>query len=74
MAERTTLQKHSLTPLLLIIQAGASANRKFRFGLWLQTYGHGKPTNDQHADQDECERVIASIAKEVYDEALTSNK
>jgi beta-lactamase class A len=27
-----------------------------------------------HADQDACERVIASIAKEVYDEALTSNK
>ena len=27
-----------------------------------------------HADQDACERVIASIAKEVYDEALSSNK
>jgi len=27
-----------------------------------------------HADQDACERVIAAIAKEVYDEALSSNK
>jgi beta-lactamase class A len=27
-----------------------------------------------HVDQDACERVIASIANEVYDEALTSNK
>ena len=27
-----------------------------------------------HADQDTCEGVIASIAKEVYGEVLTSNK